>query len=84
MKKILFLFLIINFLYACQSVTQGFKLKKKDNTDEFLVEKKNPLVLPPNFNKLPRPNGTEASEKNDELENFETSLGKKTNSNQKK
>ena len=28
---------------------------KKDNTDEFLVQKKNPLVLPPDYNDLPIP-----------------------------
>ena len=28
---------------------------KKDNTDEFLVQKKNPLVLPPDYNDLPVP-----------------------------
>ena len=33
-----------------------FQLKKKDNTDEFLVEKKNPLKLPPDFEDLPVPN----------------------------
>ena len=56
MKKILLLILLTTFLYGCSSVTDGFKLKKKDNADEFLVEKKNPLVLPPNYNELPVPN----------------------------
>jgi hypothetical protein len=28
---------------------------KKNNSDEFLVEKKNPLVLPPEFDELPEP-----------------------------
>jgi hypothetical protein len=55
MKKILLLILFTNFLIGCSSVTDGFKLKKKDNADEFLVEKKNPLVLPPNYNDLPIP-----------------------------
>ena len=32
---------------------------KKDNTDEFLVQKKNPLVLPPDYNDLPLPRGYE-------------------------
>ena len=30
-------------------------MKKKSSTDEFLVEKKNPLVLPPGYGKLPMP-----------------------------
>ena len=62
MKKILLLILLTNFLYGCSSVTDGFKLKKKDNADEFLVEKKNPLVLPPNYNELPIPNSESLKE----------------------
>ena len=45
-----------NSAYGYLSVKDGFKLKKKNNADEFLVEKKNPLVLPPNYNELPIPN----------------------------
>ena len=38
-------------LCSCEGLTGG----KKDNTDEFLVQKKNPLVLPPDYNDLPLP-----------------------------
>jgi hypothetical protein len=31
----------------------AFENQKKNNTDEFLVEKKSPLVMPPDFNELP-------------------------------
>ena len=31
-------------------------MKKKENSDEFLVQKKNPLVLPPDYDNLPKPN----------------------------
>jgi len=30
-------------------------MKKKENSEEFLVQKKNPLVLPPNYGDLPKP-----------------------------
>ena len=30
--------------------------KKSDSGQEFLIEKKDPLILPPNFSKLPKPN----------------------------
>ena len=30
-------------------------MKKKQSVDEFLIEKKNPLILPPEFSKLPEP-----------------------------
>ena len=55
MKKITVLFITLFFLAACQSTKDAFTLKKKKTTDEFLVEKKNPLVLPPDYGKLPMP-----------------------------
>ena len=62
MKKYILIILIFNFLQSCSSVSEGFKLKKGNTGDEFLVEKKNPLVLPPNFNELPEPGKTEISD----------------------
>ena len=43
-------------------------LQKKNNSDEFLVEKKSPLVLPPNYGELPMP-GEEISKETDEQSN---------------
>ena len=40
-------------------------LKKKSSSDEFLVEKKSPLVLPPNYGELPLPNEDNKKEKNE-------------------
>ena len=40
---------------SCQSAREGLAGGKKNNTDEFLVQKKNPLVLPPDYNDLPLP-----------------------------
>ena len=37
------------------SVKETLSGQKKQNSDEFLVKKKNPLVLPPNFDDLPEP-----------------------------
>ena len=54
MIKKLFLLLIIISLYSCQSVKDALSGKKYESSDEFLVIKKNPLVLPPDFNELPR------------------------------
>ena len=48
--------IILFFLNSCGTVKEGFSMQKKDNTDEFLVEKKNPLKLPPDFDELPAPN----------------------------
>ncbi len=50
--NILIILTLSSFLFSCG----GFKLKKKaDSGEEFLIEKKDPLVLPPDFSKLPKP-----------------------------
>ena len=52
-SKLLFLLL---FLYSCGSVGEALQGKKRsDQGDEFLIDKKNPLVMPPDFDKLPKP-----------------------------
>ena len=51
-------------LYGCSNVKEGFKNQKKNSSDEFLVEKKSPLVLPPEFNELPIPNENKITNKN--------------------
>ena len=43
-------------LSSCGTIRDGFSNQKKDNSDEFLVEKKSPLVMPPDYNELPIPN----------------------------
>ncbi len=42
-------------LISCGTLKEGFSNQKKNNSDEFLVEKKPPLVIPPNYNELPMP-----------------------------
>ena len=46
---------IILFVNSCGAVKESFVNQKKNSNDEFLVEKKSPLVMPPNFNELPTP-----------------------------
>ena len=49
-----FLFILF-FLCSC-GVGEALQGKKRsDQGDEFLIDKKNPLVLPPDFDKLPKP-----------------------------
>ena len=43
-------------LSSCGTIKNGFSNQKKNNSDEFLVEKKSPLVMPPDYNELPIPN----------------------------
>ena len=57
MKKnniFLILFMMLA-LTSCESVKNAVSGVKKENSDEFLVQKKNPLVLPPDFTDLPEP-----------------------------
>jgi hypothetical protein len=54
-KIILTIFLTLLFLNACSSVVEGLSGSKKKGSEEFLVEKKAPLVLPPSFGELPIP-----------------------------
>tara|TARA_B100000575_G_C22533394_1_gene343517 strand:- start:33 stop:344 length:312 start_codon:yes stop_codon:yes gene_type:complete len=66
MNKLKFLnfIVVILFLASCGSVKSGFKNPKKDNSDEFLVEKKMPLKMPPAFNKLPTPSQNNQEDNN--------------------
>lgn len=64
MIKKAFLIILMTFLFlGCQSVKENLTFKKKQDVDEFLIEKKNPLVVPPEFSKLPKPK-TETDEEN--------------------
>ena len=57
-KKITYILLFI-FLVSCantfDSVKRGLTGAKKSSADEFLVKKKDPLILPPDFENLPTP-----------------------------
>ncbi|MDB9987405.1 DUF3035 domain-containing protein [Candidatus Pelagibacter sp.] len=48
-------FLIILFLNSCGTIAEGLGGSQKKGSDEFLVEKKSPLVIPPSFGELPEP-----------------------------
>ena len=56
MKKFNTLLILFIFLFtSCQSIKDGLSGRKNENSDEFLVKKKNPLVTPPKFMELPKP-----------------------------
>ena len=71
MDKIFFLVISLFVLYSCQGVKDALSGKKYENSDEFLVIKKNPLILPPNFNDLPTPKDVADTTK---LENIESEI----------
>ena len=54
--KIFKLLILLLFIYSCGSVGEALQGKKRsDQGDEFLIDKKNPLAMPPDFDKLPKP-----------------------------
>tara|TARA_B100000029_G_scaffold337880_1_gene330127 strand:+ start:48 stop:356 length:309 start_codon:yes stop_codon:yes gene_type:complete len=58
-KKITFIIFLFTFLTSCadtfDSVKRGLTGEKKSSADEFLVKKKDPLILPPDYENLPNP-----------------------------
>ena len=62
MKKLLKFLIIINLFLLLQNCGGGWSDFKKTmsgqkvtSTDEFLIKKKDPLILPPEYEKLPLP-----------------------------
>ena len=64
--KILVLLNLILFIYSCGAAREGFTNQKKENKDEFLVEKKSPLMMPPDYDELPLPNAEAGDSQNSE------------------
>ena len=72
-KLIIFLNFIL-FFSSCASVKEGISNQKRNNSDEFLVEKKSPLITPPDYNDLPVPKSqTNKEENSSNIENLITS-----------
>lgn len=69
MNKINLLIIIFFVLTACGGFQEAGKVlrnQKTDSTDEFLVKKREPLVLPPDYNKIPEPNTKKVNKENEE------------------
>ena len=79
-KKI-FCFAILSILIGgCQSVKDGLTGQKRTTSDEFLVQKKNPLILPPDYQNLPKPiNEKTTGDTNQDVDNdIQKILGQKS------
>ena len=80
MIRILSFLLIYSFiLSACGGLKDAGKVLRNEKirtTDEFLIKKRNPLVLPPNFEEVPAP-GTIIKKKEDEKEKIKQILNVK-------
>ncbi len=64
--KFLLIFITLIFIHACGSFENVGKVMRNEKirtTDEFLIEKRQPLSLPPKFGELPKP-GSKNNNKN--------------------
>ena len=76
-KKITYIIILIFFVASCggdtaSSIKRGLTGAKKTSGDEFLIMKKDPLILPPDYENLPIPNEEAVTE---EISTFEKNLG---------
>ena len=80
-NKIIFLTALTFLIMSCetmQTVKRGITGEKMTSTDEFLVKKKDPLVLPPDFENLPTPSERETAQEG--ISKFEKKLKKNSSS----
>ena len=82
-RKAIYIFLIFLFAASCggtfDSVKRGLTGAKANTADEFLVQKKDPLILPPDFENLPTPDESIAA--TEEISIFENTLESSTEDN---
>jgi len=75
-RKIIFLFGLYLLISSCGdtlgSVKRGLTGEKELTTDEFLVQKKDPLIMPPDFENLPAPD--EDGAKEEKILSFEETI----------
>ena len=76
LKKITYIIILTFFVTSCgdtaSSIKRGLTGAKKTSADEFLIKKKDPLILPPDYENLPIPNVASVTE---EISTFEKNLG---------
>ena len=78
MKVILFITFLMFIVTSCTSVKEAGQVlrnEKVKTTDEFLVKKKQPLILPPDYDKIPEP-GSSNEIKNNDKDNIRKILKK--------
>ena len=77
--KLSFLIVLSTILLSnCGSIQKAFDPQNKNNSEEFLVEKKSPLSMPPSFEDLPVPSN-EKVDKENQINNIESLITKENN-----
>ena len=69
MKKINLFILILLLLTSCAGLKEAGKVlrnEKTTSTDEFLVKKKEPLIMPPNLDEVPEPLSVKRKKQNED------------------
>ena len=87
MKKIfkisIYLSVILIGMSGCQTLRDGLEGNKKSKSaEEFLINKKSPLVMPPDYSKLPLPENN--SNQNEKSQDFDLKKVLEKNSNNQK
>jgi hypothetical protein len=65
-EKTILYFILASMLYSCGGFSDAGKVlrnEKVTNTDEFLVKKRDPLTLPPDYDTIPKPDSLEKPKK---------------------
>tara|TARA_B110000037_G_scaffold199119_1_gene238663 strand:+ start:380 stop:700 length:321 start_codon:yes stop_codon:yes gene_type:complete len=77
-KSLLLIISSVILLTNCGSIQKAFDPQNKNTSEEFLVEKKSPLSMPPSFEELPVPSN-EKVDKENQTNNIESLITKKNN-----
>ena len=81
-KFSLLIILSTTILSNCGVVQQAFDPQNKNTSEEFLVEKKSPLSMPPSFEELPIPSNQKIDKEN-QTNNIESLITEKNNDTEK-
>ena len=85
-KKFKLFIISLLFLLILNSCSGMKGVSKTENNDEFLVQKKSPLLMPPDFDELPNPKleaDSKAIKKNNEIKELITSSNQNQESSNK-
>ena len=63
-KSLLLIIISTVLISSCGSVQKAFDPQNKNTSEEFLVEKKSPLSIPPSFEELPVPSNEKVNKEN--------------------
>ena len=64
-RNLIIILAFVTFISSCSSIKKSLSGAKQDNYDEFTVKNKDPLIVPPNFDDLPEPQGESDNNKSE-------------------